>query len=129
MVEQAAGLVQSKGFDRPMTLYWGGRRPHDLYMNELCERWAAELPLFTYIPVVSDALPQDAWEGRTGFVHRAAMADFPDMSGCQVYVCGAPVVVDASRRDFITGCGLPPEEFYSDAFVTAADMAQTTDGP
>ena len=65
---------------RPITLYWGGRRPHDLYMDALCRQWAADLPQFTYVPVVSDALPEDAWEGRTGFVHQAVIADLPDMS-------------------------------------------------
>ena len=81
------------------------------------------------MPVVSDALPEDGWQGRTGFVHRAAMADFPDMSGCQVYACGAPVVVDSSRADFITHCGLPADEFYADAFITAADLAAAVEGP
>jgi CDP-4-dehydro-6-deoxyglucose reductase len=98
-------------------------------MNALCERWQSEIPRFTYVPVVSDALPVDGWTGRTGFVHRAALADFPDMSGCQVYACGAPVVVDASRRDFIGHCGLPADEFYADAFTTAADAAAVVEGP
>ncbi len=129
MLEQIAGLVRSKGFDRRMTLYWGGRRPHDLYMDELCRAWAADLPGFAYVPVVSDALPEDRWDGRTGFVHQAVMTDFPDLSGHQVYACGAPIVVDASRRDFIGECGLPTEEFYADAFVTAADVAATQEGP
>ena len=129
IVEHVRGLMASKGFGRAMTLYWGGRRPQDLYMNELCEHWAAEMADFTYVPVVSDALPQDEWSGRTGFVHRAAMADFPDMSGCQVYACGAPVVVDASRQDFIAHCALPQEEFYADSFTTAADLADATAGP
>ena len=129
IVEHVRGLRKTKGFERPMTLYWGGRRPRDLYMNELCERWAAEMPTFKYVPVVSDALPEDDWRGRTGFVHHAAMADLPDMSGVQVYACGAPVVVDSSRDDFITRCGLPAEEFYADAFVTAADAAAAVGGP
>ena len=129
IVEHVRGLRETKGFERPMTLYWGGRRPRDLYMNELCERWAAEMPTFKYVPVVSDALPEDGWRGRTGFVHHAAMADLPDMSGVQVYACGAPVVVDSSRDDFITRCGLPAEEFYADAFVTAADAAAAVGGP
>jgi CDP-4-dehydro-6-deoxyglucose reductase len=129
IVEQVRGLLETKGFDRPMTLYWGGRRPRDLYMNELCGRWAAEMPNFRYVPVVSDALPEDGWRGRAGFVHQAAMADFPDMSGVQVYVCGAPVVVDSSRDDFISRCALPADEFFADAFVTAADAAVAVEGP
>ena len=108
---------------RPVSLYWGGRRPLDLYMNELCEQWAAILPHFRYIPVVSHALPEDHWSGRTGFVHAAVMQDLPDLSAYQVYACGAPVVVDAARREYVEQCGLPPEEFYADAFTSEADLA------
>jgi CDP-4-dehydro-6-deoxyglucose reductase len=114
--------AQHKGIARPMTLYWGGRRPRDLYLNALCERWAREIPGFRYVPVVSDALPEDDWRGRTGFVHRAVMADLPDLSGWQVYACGAPIVVDSARREFTAQCGLPESEFFADAFTSAADL-------
>jgi CDP-4-dehydro-6-deoxyglucose reductase, E3 len=112
-----------KGVTRPMTLYWGGRRPKDLYLNELAMKWAAESARFKYVPVVSEALPEDAWGGRTGFVHRAVMQDFPDLSGHQVYACGVPIMVDSARRDFIAHCRLPENEFFSDSFTTAADKA------
>ena len=109
---------------RPIILYWGARRPHDLYMDALCRQWAADLPQFTYVPVVSDALPEDAWSGRTGFVHQAVMADLPDMSAYQVYACGAPIVVESANRDFVQLCQLPADEFYADAFTTEADLAK-----
>jgi CDP-4-dehydro-6-deoxyglucose reductase len=109
--------------NRPVRLYWGGRRPQDLYMNELCEAWAATLPDFRYVPVISDALPEDAWTGRTGYVHAAVMQDIPDLSGWQVYACGAPVMVDAARSEYVAKCGLPADEFYADAFTTEADLA------
>jgi CDP-4-dehydro-6-deoxyglucose reductase len=113
-----------KGVSRPMVLYWGGRRPKDLYLNELPLKWAAEHPGFRYVPVVSEALPEDAWGGRKGFVHRAVMEDFPDLSGHQVYACGVPIMVDSARRDFIQQCKLPELEFYADSFTTQADLAQ-----
>ena len=109
---------------RPITLYWGARRPHDLYMDALCRQWAADLPQFTYVPVVSEALPEDAWSGRTGFVHQAVMTDLPDMSAYQVYACGAPIVVESANRDFVQLCQLPADEFYADAFTTEADLAK-----
>ena len=112
-----------KSIARPMTLYWGGRRPKDLYMNALAQKWAAAQPGFKYVPVISDALPEDNWNGRTGFVHRAVMQDFPDLSGHQVYACGVPVMVDAARRDFTSACRLPEDEFYADSFTTQADIA------
>ena len=109
--------------ERPMVLYWGGRRPRDLYLNALAETWAREQPSFRYIPVVSEARPEDGWTGRTGFVHRAVMEDLPDLSQHQVYACGVPVMVDSARRDFTTLCGLPEDEFYADSFTTQADLA------
>ena len=112
-----------KGIRRPMTLYWGGRRPRDLYMNALCEQWAAELPDFRYVPVVSDALPEDQWAGRTGFVHHAVMADLPDLSAYQAYACGAPIMVDSARQDFVAQCGLPDDQFFADSFTSEADLA------
>ncbi len=114
--------VHSKS-TRPVTLYWGGRRPKDLYMHALCEEWARTLPNFRYVPVVSDALPEDGWSGRTGFVHRALMQDLPDLSGHQVYACGAPVMVDAAQSDFTAQCKLPEEEFFADSFTSEADLA------
>jgi CDP-4-dehydro-6-deoxyglucose reductase len=112
-----------KGIDRPMTLYWGARRPKDLYRDALAVRWAAEHAGFKYVPVISEALPEDAWTGRTGFVHRAVMEDFADLSGHQVYTCGVPVMVESARRDFTHERKLPIDEFYADSFTTQADLA------
>jgi CDP-4-dehydro-6-deoxyglucose reductase len=112
-----------KGIVRPVTLYWGGRRPLDLYMHDWLLATAEKMPSLRYVPVVSDALPEDAWSGRTGFVHRAVLQDFADLSGYQVYACGAPIVVDSARRDFTTLAKLPEDEFYADAFTSAADKA------
>jgi CDP-4-dehydro-6-deoxyglucose reductase len=107
---------------RPVTLYWGGRRPQDLYMDALCRQWAANLAHFSYVPVVSDAQPEDQWTGRNGFVHQAVMADHADLSGYQVYACGAPIVVDSAKRDFVALCQLPQDEFYADSFTSEADL-------
>ena len=114
--------MQAKKIERPMTLFWGGRRPHDLYLDALCRSWAKSMPHFKYVPVVSNALPEDQWTGRDGFVHQAAMADFPDMRSVEVYACGAPVVVNAARADFVAACQLPSDAFFADSFTTAADL-------
>jgi len=112
-----------KKIERPMVLYWGARRPKDLYLNALPEKWVREHATFRYVPVISEARPEDAWSGRSGFVHRAVMEDMPDLSGHQVYACGVPIMVDSARKDFIEKCGLPEDEFYADSFTTAADLA------
>lgn len=115
--------MQFKGITRPAVLYWGGRRPADLYMNDWVKGKVAEMPNLSYIPVVSDALTEDAWTGRTGFVHNAVLQDIADLSEHQVYACGAPIVVDSAQAAY-TAAGLPEDEFYADSFVTEKDKAQ-----
>jgi CDP-4-dehydro-6-deoxyglucose reductase len=114
--------LQFKGITRAVTLYWGGRRPSDLYMSDWVQARLTELQTLRYVPVVSNALPEDHWQGRTGFVHHAVLQDTPDLSGYQVYACGAPIVVDSARADYLAA-GLPEDEFYADAFTSEADKA------
>ena len=113
--------LQHLGSGRPAVLYWGCRRKADLYQQAWCEQMAAEMPNLRYVPVLSEPAPEDAWTGRTGFVHQAVMTDFPDLSGHQVYACGAPVMVESAQRDFVARCGLPADEFYADSFTSEAD--------
>jgi CDP-4-dehydro-6-deoxyglucose reductase len=107
--------------DREMVLYWGVRSLKDLYMAELPQQWMAEHPNFSFIPVLSNPQPDDLWQGRTGFVHEAVLADFADLSGYQVYACGAPVMVDSAGELFVKTRKLPEDEFFADSFVYAAD--------
>ena len=103
---------------RPLVLYRGARHAADLYLNDLPERWQRDHGV-RYIPVLSDAVDEDRWTGRHGLVHHAVMEDLPDLSGHEVYVCGAPGMVDAARSDFLARCGLPESAFYADSFTPA----------
>jgi len=107
--------------DREMVLYWGARALPDLYLPDLPVRWQSEHGNFKFIPVLSEPRPEDAWTGRTGFVHAAVLDDYPDLSGHQVYACGAPAMIDAARRDFTQLRALPAEQFYADSFTYAAE--------
>jgi CDP-4-dehydro-6-deoxyglucose reductase len=113
--------MQFKGIDRPAVLYWGCRSKADLYLHDWAVQAARDMPNLSYIPVLSEPKPEDAWTGRTGFVHQAVMADLPDLSGHQVYACGAPIMVESAQRDFVAQCGLPEEEFLADSFTSEAD--------
>jgi CDP-4-dehydro-6-deoxyglucose reductase len=103
------------GVKRPMCLYWGGRVPADLYMSDKARQWESSGVKFT--PVLSDNLPGNGWQGRTGFVHQAVLGDFEDLSGHEIYACGAQAMVEAARRDFIALRGLPENAFFSDVFT------------
>ena len=108
---------------REITLYRGARQLQDLYMHELCEKWAELMPNVTYIPVLSEPATSDKWQGRIGLVHQAVLADAinqnMDLSGYQAYVCGAPAMCEVAQTSFVQQ-GLLADEFFSDAFTFAA---------
>ena len=108
-----------------MVLYWGNRTKADLYLANLAGNWQQEHDNFTFIPVLSEALPSDNWSGRTGLVHEAVMQDFDDLAGYQIYACGAPGMVEAAHRDFTQLRRLPEEEFVSDAFTVSSGESKS----
>ena len=103
------------GMTRPMQVYWGARDQSGLYLPDLPKQWAAAHAHVSYVPVLSD----ENWGGRTGFVHKAVVEDHADLSGFQVYACGAPAMIDAAKADFLAA-GLPEDEFFADSFSFAA---------
>jgi len=107
-----------RGVQRPLFLYWGVRRPDDLYQMDLAERWQREHSNFKVVPVISEPEHAPGWAGRTGLVHAAILADFPDLSGYEVYVCGSVNMVDAAVPAFLAQ-GLGADACFSDAFVPA----------
>jgi CDP-4-dehydro-6-deoxyglucose reductase len=116
--------MQVKAVARLAVLYWGCRKRADLYLHEWAEAQAAQMPNLRYVPVLSESF-DEGWQGRSGLVHRAVIDDLPDLSGHQVYACGAPMMVESARQDFVARCGLPAEEFYADAFTSEADKHPT----
>ncbi len=113
---------------RPLTIYWGARDRSGLYLPDLPQQWAAQHAHIRYVPVLSEPQAADAWDGRCGLVHQAVLDDHADLSGYQVYACGAPAMIDAARRDFCAR-GLPAEEFFADAFAYAPQEAPAGDAP
>jgi CDP-4-dehydro-6-deoxyglucose reductase len=110
------------GFRRKLIFYWGVRRRRDLYLAELPERWQREHDNFRFIPVLSDPAPEDDWNGRTGLVHEAILADFPSLSGYEIYACGSVKMVEVARPAFLAQ-GLAEDACFSDAFLPAARRA------
>lgn len=107
------------GARRPITLYWGVRDAADLYLRELPEQWAREVPGFRFVPVVSD--PERAGGLRVGLAHEALLEDHPALDAFDVYMGGPPSMVDAGRRAFVDA-GLPEERLYFDSFDYAPDV-------
>jgi len=106
------------GLKRRMLLYWGVRSLKDLYLAELPWQWEREHSNFKFVPVLSEARPEDQWEGRTGLVHEAIIEDFPDLAEHQIYACGSVAMVEAAHPAFASH-GLSADDCFSDAFKLA----------
>ena len=119
MVEDAF----ERGLKREIYLYWGVKQLRDLYLPELPQQWARDHANFHFIPVLSEAAPEDAWSGRTGLVHEAILEDFPELKGHEIYACGSVRMVEAIFP-FLKSHGAEDGACFSDAFtVSARSMA------
>jgi len=113
----------AKGLRRRMLLYWGTRHLADMYLAALPENWARKHDNFSFVPVLSEPAPEDHWQGRTGLVHEAILADFPSLAGHQVYACGSTAMVEAAHPAF-RARGLAQDDCFADAFRPAPQLAR-----
>lgn len=116
------GIIEhmiAKGDTRKISLYWGARAKRDLYLDDLAKSWTSDHAHIEYIPVLSEPMEEDSWEGKTGFVHDAILEDINDFSDKDIYASGPPIMVQSVHKSFLEH-GLNEERLYSDAFEFAA---------
>ena len=101
---------------RTIHLYWGARTLADLYDRPGLAVLAARLPGLSVTPVL-DRGHDGCASVRTGLVHRALIEDFADLSGADIYACGAPVMIEALARDCAAERGFDPARLTADAFL------------
>jgi len=102
-----------RGYDAPVTLYFGVRSERDLYHETLLKGLAANHRNFRYHIVLSE---QKGEKGRRyGLVHEALAADLKDSDGLMVYLAGPPVMVEAASA-LLAERGLAPRQIHADAF-------------
>ncbi|WP_248769353.1 CDP-6-deoxy-delta-3,4-glucoseen reductase [Pseudomonas sp. MWU12-2345] len=105
---------RSSGFQYPVHLYWGVRRPEDFYTLEHWEEWK-QLPNLFLHKVVSDLC---GWEGRCGMLHEAVREDIADLSGVSVYASGSPAMIYATL-DALVNAGMDAHQMRADVFAYA----------
>ncbi|AMB84172.1 CDP-6-deoxy-delta-3,4-glucoseen reductase [Pseudomonas agarici] len=114
---QMHGLIEhcrSTGFQHPVHLYWGVRRPEDFYELERWEEWKTLPNLFLH-KVVSDPC---GWDGRCGMLHEAVCEDIADLSGVHVYAGGSPAMIYATL-DALVEAGMDAHQMRADVFAYA----------
>ena len=109
------------GNTRPLHLFWGARTAAELYHEDLVESWVQEFPHIRYTPAVSEKQDRPARPGFAGFVHEAVLAEYPDLSGHDVYMSGPPAMIDAARHAFVEH-GVDPQRLFYDSFEFGTDV-------
>jgi CDP-4-dehydro-6-deoxyglucose reductase len=106
-----------RGTTRPLHLYWGARHNLDLYEEKAVLDWVRQFPNLQFTAVLSEASAEEAAAGhrRMGWVHEAVLADYPDLSGVDVYAAGPPAMVEAIRATFPPH-GLTEDRLHFDSF-------------
>lgn len=98
--------------DRPVTFYWGARKREDLYFHNQLQSLADKYDHFYYRPVLEN--PPENWDGATGLVHQAVLADFPSLRNKDIYIAGRFDMVKVVREDFAQ-YELSPGHLFGDA--------------
>ncbi len=114
---QMSSLIEhcrAKGFDHPVHLYWGARRPDDFYEIAHWDEWA-QLPNLFLHKVVSDLC---GWEGRCGMLHEAVCEDIKDLSAVHVYGSGSPAMIYGTL-DALVAAGMDAHQMRADVFAYA----------
>jgi len=92
-------LLDTQNTDRKISFYYGARSMREMFYHEDFLRLEREHPNFKYTVALSEPMPEDNWEGATGFIHQAAhdlyLEDHEDPTEIEYYMCGPPMMIDA----------------------------------
>ena len=112
--------MAERGIGRKATYYYGARQRRDLCFEKELRELEETLPNFRYIPALSEAAPDDDWDGETGLITDVVKRLAGNLAGAHAYVCGPPPMVEAAQV-MLAAAGVEEKRVYFDKFTTTAD--------
>jgi len=104
---------------RKMSFWYGARSKREMFYVEDFDMLAAENDNFEWHVALSDPLPDDNWDGYTGFIHNVLFEEFiknhPAPEDCEFYMCGPPIM-NSSVINMLLENGVEPENIMLDDF-------------
>ncbi len=95
-------LLETEATARRISFWYGARSRQEIFYADYFERLALEHPNFSFHLALSSPLPEDRWDGLGGFIHEvvqdAYLADHPNPTGIEFYLCGPPMMIKACRK-------------------------------
>jgi propane monooxygenase reductase subunit len=111
------------GTSRPVRFYYGARTPEDLfYLDEISE-FGKLLTDFEFVACLSESMDTDPGAlgvaVETGNVTDVVERRESQISGCEVYLCGPPPMVDAALA-LLDASNVPKDQVFYDKFTSPA---------
>ena len=104
---------------RKITFWYGARSWREAFYVEEFNELQEKFDNFTWHLALSDPLPEDNWDGYTGFIHQVALdnylKDHPAPEDCEYYLCGPPMM-NAAVLEMLDHLGVEPENILLDDF-------------
>ena len=105
--------------DRKVSYWYGGRSLRELFYTDHFEKIEEEFPNFSYHMALSEPLPEDNWEGYTGFIHQVTLDNYlskhPEPEEIEYYLCGPPMMLAAVMK-MLDELGVPNDNIAFDDF-------------
>jgi Na+-transporting NADH:ubiquinone oxidoreductase subunit F len=104
---------------RKISFWYGARSLREMFYVEDFDALAEEYNNFQWHPALSVPLPEDNWQGYTGFIHEVLydhyLAEHPTPEDCEYYLCGPPMMI-AGVTKMLDDLGVEPENILFDDF-------------
>ena len=85
--------------NRKITFYYGARSLKEVFYKEEYDELAMKYENFNWTLALDNPLPEDNWEGPTGFIHQVILDEYLDdhqaPEDCEYYMCGPPAMMNA----------------------------------
>ncbi len=105
--------------DRKVSYWYGGRSSRELFYTEDFRNIEKNFDNFSYHIALSDPLPEDNWDGPTGFIHQVVFDQYlskhPEPEEIEYYLCGPPLMLQAVQK-MLDELGVPEENIAFDDF-------------
>ena len=112
-------LFHTEKTNRKVSYWYGGRSKRELFYSDHFRKIEKDFPNFSYHIALSDPLPEDKWNGYTGFIHQVLMEnylkDHPEPEEVEFYLCGPPLM-NAAVLKMLDDMGVPDENVRFDDF-------------
>ena len=104
---------------RKITFWYGARSKREMFYTEDFDMLAAENDNFKWHVALSDPLPEDEWDGYTGFIHEVLYENYLknhlSPEDCEYYMCGPPMMTKAVLQ-MLHDLGVEKENILLDDF-------------